>query len=424
VQDKNGSLESIGYRLKKRSESKQIFKKITMDDSELLANLPILGSTVAVRVVNDEPGYMVGFIGQTTSALQWLNDVMVTAVTVGFDSNDEPMHVLHRHVPTNSVQEAIVDAAKLALTLRQQEESADFARDSIARMNWYSAKLNFGDWIGPYLVHAITGRQPIQANRPGTRQRILFSVGSIIGRINQDNVDVWGSGLMRPLTTKEIQARKHLKGIKIHAVRGKLSRRELQESLGWKVPEVYGDPALLLPDVLKPEQLPHNEIAVVPHYVHLPKINRESISGRIVDVRSDVRSVVEELAGAKAVVSSSLHGLIIAQAYGVPWVWLDVTDHKLGGGDFKFEDFFSCLDREKVSRVQIDKDELRTLDLAKLAESASLPVLHIDLSLLRDALPIQQGREDKLAYRENSGHSFGPLRLTSRVVRRVETQLA
>lgn len=86
-----------------------------MDDSELLANLPILGSTVAVRVVNDEPGYMVGFIGQTTSALQWLNDVMVTAVTVGFDSNDEPMHVLHRHVPTNSVQEAIVDAAKLAL---------------------------------------------------------------------------------------------------------------------------------------------------------------------------------------------------------------------------------------------------------------------------------------------------------------------
>jgi len=89
------------------------------------------------------------------------------------------------------------------------------------------------------------------------------------------------------------------------------------------------------------------------------------------------------------VVSSSLHGLIVAQAYGVPWVWLDVIDHQLGGKDFKFEDFFSCLDREAVSRIQVSASELANIDLAALGAKATLPALQIDLSLLRDAFPVE-----------------------------------
>lgn len=365
-----------------------IFTKLSSDDTEIRAAVPVLGSTVAVRCVPSSEGYIVGCVGTNAAALQWLNDVLITQASVEFDVHGNPMHALATRVPTGNVPAEMIRAGQKLLALRRQEEVGAFDPGTHIPMHWYSAKLNFGDWVGPQMVQAYSGRQPIQFNRPGTNARALFSVGSIAGKINRHNVDVWGSGLMRPLTIKEVEARKRLKGIKVHAVRGKLTRRELQDSLGWEVPEVYGDPALLLPDVIPPQDQGHGQVAVVPHYVHLPRIDHNAVSGRVVDVRNDVKTVVEEIAGAQAVVSSSLHGLIVAQAYGVPWVWLDVIDHQLGGKDFKFEDFFSCLDREAVSRIQVSASELASIDLAALGAKATLPALQIDLSLLRDAFPI------------------------------------
>lgn len=367
----------------------QVFTKFSASESEIRAAIPVLGATVVVRAVPSTRGYIVGCVGANAAALQWLNDVLITQASIEFDENGNPMHALATGIRLGDVAAQMIYVARRLLALRRQEEVGEFDDGTHIPMHWYSAKLNFGDWIGPQMVQAYSGRQPIQSNRPGTSARMLCSVGSILGWINRHNVDVWGSGLMRPLTSKEIDVRKRLKGIKIHAVRGKLTRRELQESLGWEVPEVYGDPALLLPDIIIPREAKHHEVVVVPHYVHLPKINHDAVSGRVIDVRNDVKSVVEQLAGAKAVVSSSLHGLIVAQAYGVPWVWMDISDHQLGGKDFKFEDFFSCLDREAVSRVQITKEELATIDLAALAQRAALPELEIDLTLLRDAFPVE-----------------------------------
>lgn len=370
------------------SVSNQVFTKFTASETEIRASIPVMGSTVVVRAVPSIEGYIIGCVGVNAAALQWLNDVLITQASIEFDLAGNPMHALATGIQLGNVADQMIHVARRLLVLRQQEEAGDFDLGTHIPMHWYSAKLNFGDWIGPQMVQAYSGRQPIQSNRPGTNTRMLCSVGSILGRINRHNVDVWGSGLMRPLTAKEIELRKRLKGIKIHAVRGKHTRRELQDSLGWDVPEVYGDPALLLPDVILPSETKHNEVVVVPHYVHLPKINHSVINGQVVDVRNDVKSVVEQLAGASAVVSSSLHGLIVAQAYGVPWVRMDISDHQLGGKDFKFEDFFSCLDRENVSRVEITKEELATIDLAALAQKATLPELMIDISLLRDAFPV------------------------------------
>lgn len=383
-----GTMRLLVSELANRPDAEGLFTSFTTSQEAVRATLPILGSTVAVRAVPDATGYMVGFVALNAAALKWLNDVFITKASVGFDAAGNPMHTLERGVAVGLLSEAIVRAAGTALALRRQEEAGDFAPGSTVAMHWYSAKFNFGDWIGPQLVQAYTGRQPVQSDRPGVGGRVLYSVGSILHRVTRNNVDVWGSGLMRPLTAKEIEVRSALKGVKIHAVRGKETRRELQESLGWDVPEVYGDPALLLPDIIHPAEAPHGQVAVVPHYVHLPQLDLQGIGGRLVDVRGDVKTVVEQLAGASAVVSSSLHGLIVAQAYGVPWVWLDVTDHQLGGKDFKFEDFFTCLDRNAVSRVRISKEQLATTDLAAFAAQATLPELHIDLELLRDALPV------------------------------------
>lgn len=56
---------------------------------------------------------------------------------------------------------------------------------------------------------------------------------------------MWGAGLMRTLEPAETERLAGLRGVGVHAVRGALTAAELRSKLGWRVPEVYGDPALL-----------------------------------------------------------------------------------------------------------------------------------------------------------------------------------
>jgi hypothetical protein len=59
----------------------------------------------------------------------------------------------------------------------------------------------------------------------------------------------------------------------------------------------------------------------------------------------DIDRVLEEITKSQFILSSSLHGLIIAHAYQVPAIWIRHSD--LGEGNnvcFKFHDYFSSVD--------------------------------------------------------------------------------
>lgn len=272
--------------------------------------------------------------------------------------------------------------------------------DSVAQGIWYDREANFGDAAGPWLVAQRTGRQIVNVRRtketPTRAQgRAALLVGSIIQMFNRDDVDIWGSGLMSPLTQEQSSRLSERRGIEVHAVRGLLTAEELREKISWEVPAIYGDPALLLPRYLPvPEKQSH--ICVVPHLQHRAQLTERAEPGlHIADVREDVASVVRQIASAQACISTSLHGIIVAQAYGVPWVWLDVVDSPLGGGRFKFNDFFTTLDSSAVSHAEILAEDLPAADFRTLAESARLPALQADLDALDAAMPIPTGRAQK-----------------------------
>ncbi|WP_218219755.1 polysaccharide pyruvyl transferase family protein [Nesterenkonia sp. Act20] len=258
---------------------------------------------------------------------------------------------------------------------------------------WWDRKANFGDAVGPWLAAVLSSREvvnvrPTKDNPVPSQGRAIALVGSIIHMINRPEMDIWGAGLMRPLSAKSPLRR--LTGIRVHAVRGHLTRNDLREKLGWEVPEVLGDPALLLARHYTPRPSAHAEpkIAFVPHMSHRPHFKRvDPGTFDIIDVRDDLTLVVDGIANARVCVSTSLHGLIVAQAYGVPWVWLNITDAELGGGDFKFNDFFSTLRGPSPARVEITVDELPDLDLALVARHALLPELATDLDALEAAFP-------------------------------------
>lgn len=202
-------------------------------------------------------------------------------------------------------------------------------------------------------------------------------------------MDVWGSGLMRPFEKDEIAERKALRGIRVHAVRGTLTQNCVSDQIGWSVPDVFGDPALLLPGLYSPTVESTNMIAFVPHGIHRAHLSRqERAEVCVVDVRRDFRDVVDEIASCRAVVSTSLHGIVIAQAYGIPWVWLQVRDRPLMGGRFKFDDFFTNLSGSEPAETSVTSDSLSALDVQSVAQSVALPSTTVDLSALASALPL------------------------------------
>lgn len=199
---------------------------------------------------------------------------------------------------------------------------------------WYQSK-NVGDTLTPFIVEHFTGKKVEFAERNSTGK--LISVGSIMKAIRVNDT-IWGAGVMRKTDTFPMASR-----CEFLAVRGKLSEKILGIDIG-----VYGDPALLLPLMYNPKIEKTHTIGLIPHYIEKkdPVFKRlQTPKSIFIDVEQDWKSFVDQILSCSVVVSSSLHGCIIAEAYGITAHWLKVSDKVLGDG-FKFADYLSGTGRE------------------------------------------------------------------------------
>lgn len=234
---------------------------------------------------------------------------------------------------------------------------------------WRGPPFNFGDWIGPWLYRARTGRDPV-FRVPSARNvtTTLVTVGSISELLHEDCV-VWGAGI---LSRSPPVHRPH----RTLAVRGPLTRARYL-NLGYACPDVYGDPAILLPRYLDGAGRAHGPLAVVPNFKHLEEAER-LLGGRpdvvVIDVRRPVEEVVAELTSFEHVAASSLHGLVVAHAYGIPAVHVDF-ESRIDGDGVKFEDYYRSGGVDDVpSPVRVTAGTT-TAELCEAAARAPLPEL-------------------------------------------------
>lgn len=257
---------------------------------------------------------------------------------------------------------------------------------------WQDQRASFSDEIGPWLLEAITGRPAYNTIGQPNADGALITAGSLITGMQRPDMTIWGSGLSAPLSEKAIKRLQDREPREILAVRGVRTRNQLIKHLGWDVPEVFGDPALLMPYVLQPGERPNDRsgLSVVPHHAHGHILTEELVGrcgGHHVDVQRPAEVVTEEIAQSDLVVSTSLHGIVLAQAYGIPWVWLHIADKGLTGERFTFSDFFTTLEKSEVASVSVTAEVAAELDLAKVASMATLPGSKFDPLALVEALP-------------------------------------
>src|SRR5690606_36043955 len=104
---------------------------------------------------------------------------------------------------------------------------------------------------------------------PGKRG--IVSVGSLVNNLNTPGHTIWGTGLIAPISANDAKRLERAKPKAIVAVRGKLTKSHLEETMGWDVANVLGDPALVLPEIYQPKNIGRGEsyVAYVPHYAHV-----------------------------------------------------------------------------------------------------------------------------------------------------------
>ncbi|WP_180186963.1 polysaccharide pyruvyl transferase family protein [Acinetobacter sp. YH01012] len=267
-------------------------------------------------------------------------------------------------------------------------------------MYWYDDVSNFGDWLSPWLVSCLAKKPVINTAHLESSEKSLFAIGSIIQSCESKHgeIDIWGSGLIHPLDSNNKKINKRLVKLKqcniksIHAVRGALTASQLRSKLNLTVPDIYGDPAMLIANIYEPQQINvKSKISICPHYIHqkyFEKVEAIKEQFNIIDVHNSPESVITQIANSDLCISSSLHGIIIAQAYNIPWVWLKFEGHYLKGDDFKFFDYFSnMLDPHKFNSVEIKADDVNLAVFQDIAKKACVMEVKSSLALLRESFP-------------------------------------
>src|SRR5690606_5762303 len=89
-------------------------------------------------------------------------------------------------------------------------------------------------------------------------------------------------------------------------------------------------------------------IGFLPHGTSLKRMKTLPKTIKLIDVRRPPREVLREIGSCRLVLSESLHGLIAADAFEIPNIWV-VPNPEMIGGTFKFNDYFSALDAPKAS---------------------------------------------------------------------------
>ena len=246
------------------------------------------------------------------------------------------------------------------------------------KMFFWDGVPNFGDQVGPWIASCLSKRPVLNVRGLNKSTNAIFGVGSIIQMINKNHqhCNIWGSGLIDDKNINAVMRRLKSANVKkISGVRGKLTEKYLK-SYDFDVAPVYGDPALIFSNLYEPNKIQlKSKKVIVPHYVHYELFKSLNLEGyHIVNVGDGVTNVIDQISNADLVISTSLHGLILAQSYGVPWAHLHLIDAKsLVGDDFKFHDYFTTLDDTKVTQVKVSLSDLNQKQLDIVSKQVSLP---------------------------------------------------
>lgn len=217
----------------------------------------------------------------------------------------------------------------------------------VVRRNYLFGKVSgIGSGLGNYTLEG-----PIW-------KRILKRISAIIS----PNVYIWGTGFVK---YKEKDSKLY-KNTKFCAVRGQLSKKRIETLVGKELDIPMGDAGILASYLLDNQKIEKKyDVGIIAHYKEkdepiFKELCNKFKNSTFIDVQDTPYNVTKKIAECKTIISSSLHGLIIADSLYVPNVHIVVTNNLLGDG-FKFDDYYSAYGI-KHKFIDTNKETINSLD--------------------------------------------------------------
>jgi Polysaccharide pyruvyl transferase len=267
---------------------------------------------------------------------------------------------------------------------------------------WYHDNFegyNAGDFIAYFLSPLIAGRMPFMTGMMDGHIRSAARGGlAVVGSILHFGPRYsWGPGL--------IQHPQPLKATTetIFAMRGPKSYRDMvrQRPPPIRIPNIVGDIGSFMSWFYQPHnQVQRYELCIIPHYVDknapfiakLKKImNSSNDDLAILDITAPVTRLMDDIVKCRFILSSSLHGIIFSDSYGIPNAHVELSGKVFGKGH-KFDDYYESVHRTTTPRHVLNG---RADKNGKLEKDAS------DMTLLQLQTWIQRQYD---LYREQPPH--------------------
>lgn len=201
-----------------------------------------------------------------------------------------------------------------------------------------SEKENLGDWLALPIYDYMLKRFQLDKNKKVSKTKHLYTIGSLI-MMGQQDATIWGSGILNTEPDGMIWDRNKYRTLDPRCVRGPETLRRLKEN-GIDVSNCkIGDPGVLMPLIYKPKEYAEKrEYSVLIH----TNLRKEKIENEIEILTDDWQKTIDEIYNSKLIISSTLHGIILAEAYGVPAIMLNKIERN---DKFKYDDYYHSTGR-------------------------------------------------------------------------------
>lgn len=272
-------------------------------------------------------------------------------------------------------------------------------------LNVYYAKVpNMGDILNVMVIEKLFG---YKVKRHTYLTGELSAIGSGLGQFTLSNnvaisfvqrlfgimfpsVTIWGTGF---ICKKERDNGFYRKKMRFAAVRGELSKRRVERILGYKLNISVGDAGILASYLLEEPTNKKFKVGIIAHYKEqdepiFTKLLNNYNNATFIDVRQHPSVVIKQIAECETIISSSLHGLIIADSFCIPNIHIVVSNKLLGDG-FKFDDYYSSYHIEHKF-IDVNSEAFPTIEFIQKNYPITIEMVEKKKKEMIDSFPLSK----------------------------------
>ena len=217
---------------------------------------------------------------------------------------------------------------------------------------------NMGDLLNKYMIEDLFN---VKVNQASLKNCNLIAIGSTLDHtmystdkklcakqklayLFNNNVHIWGTGFIRGNPEKDTSF--VYKNVSIHALRGEMTKKRIEKVLGKKLDVPTGDGGLLAQWWVGKYPDKEYSLGIIPHFKEqehptVKKLLDSYSNTTLIDLKDDPKKVVEKIGKCELIISSSLHGMIVADSFHIPNIHITLNNGMFGDGN-KYNDYLSA----------------------------------------------------------------------------------